>query len=147
MIFLPPHRSLSNNKEKIVKMKGIVKNATLPPVGIGVGLPECEHLGGSLGCAHSIWNRVRKSRQVELSSANCTGRRGETKKGMRDMRDREGSKGGGERRERAGRLGRGCLIVHVPPQRERRKRKLTCTEKLFCLKTFCVEVFNSLNHS
>lgn len=75
------------------------------------------------------------------------GATGETKKGMRDMRDREGSKGGGERRERAGRLGRGCLIVHVPPQRERRKRKLTCTEKLFCLKTFCVEVFNSLNHS
>lgn len=54
MIFLPPHRSLSLiTKRKIMKTKEIMKNSTLPPAATGVGLPECEHLGGSQGCAHS----------------------------------------------------------------------------------------------
>lgn len=72
VIFLPPHRSLSLiTKRKVVKTKGIMKNSTLPPVATGVGLLECERLGVSQGCAHSTWNLVRKSRQVQLSSANC----------------------------------------------------------------------------
>ena len=78
-----------------MKMKGIMKNATLPPVGTGVGLPECEHLGGSRGCAHSTWNRVRKSRQVQLSSANFMG----------DGRDKEGDERQEGQRGKQGRRG------------------------------------------
>ena len=84
-------------------MKGIMKKATLPPVGTGVGLPECEHLGGSRGCAHSTWNPVRKSRQVQLSFANCTGWGGvgtrrdeegdERQEGQRGKQGRRGEKG------------------------------------------------------
>lgn len=90
----------------------------------------------------------KEKQTVTAELCKLHGGTGGTQKGMTDRRDRKESKGGGgARRERAGRLGSGCLIVHVPSQRERRKRKLTCTEKLFCVKTFCVEVFNSLNHS
>ena len=104
VIFLPPHRSLSLiTKRKVVKTKGIMKNSTLPPVATGVGLLECERLGVSQGCAHSTWNLVRKSRQVQLSSANCMrGMEGKQKR-ITNKRDREeGKGGGGERREQSG---------------------------------------------
>lgn len=64
---------LSNNKEKLVKMNGIM-NSTLSPLWTGVELLECEGWTGVCGCACRMQAWWGINRQIQLTSADFASR-------------------------------------------------------------------------